>query len=299
MEEWITDKRVGTQTGVIFILVLLVIDFALIGVMTSQPVGPVTFVTGLVSLLSIPLIGLIVYQLISLARSGYSLDRNMLTIDWGPIRQVIPTESIQRIILGTEVQGSLNKFRGWRWPGLVVGQAEVPEAGLTLFYASAALNRQLIVITPTLSYAISPTDVSGFIESIKARYELGPTQAVAQGTQHPIVFDWAFWRDRLAHGLLLVNAALCIALFAFVCFRFPDLPARLPLHYSIDGLADRSGPASQAFILPLIGVIALVTNSIISFVTYSRERMTSYLLWGGTILVQVLLWIGAVGLLKT
>ena len=62
------------------------------------------------------------------------------------------------------------------------GQGEVPEAGLTLFYASTALQNQLIVVTPTLSYAISPADPAGFIESIKARYELGPTQAVTQTT---------------------------------------------------------------------------------------------------------------------
>jgi len=31
---------------------------------------------------------------------------------------------------------------------------------------------------------------------------------------------------------------------------------------------------------------------------YRREQMASYLLWGGAIIVQLLLWIGAVNLLK-
>jgi len=299
MEEWITDKRIGTQTGIILILLLIVIDFALIGVIGSEPIGPLTFFVGLAIVGSIPLISLIVYQLIGLARSSYALDRNVLTIDWGPIRQIVPTEAIQRIMLGTEVPGSIKKFRGWRWPGLMVGQGDVPDAGLTLFYASAPLRHQLIVVTPSLSYAISPADVAGFIESIKARYELGPTQAVAQTTQHPPLFDWDLWRDRLARGLIVPGAILCVALFAFVCFRYPDLPARLPLHYSIEGLADRLGPASQAFILPLIGLMALLANSVLGGLIYRRERMASYVLWGGTILVQALLWIGAIGLLKT
>jgi hypothetical protein len=299
MEEWITDKRIGTQTGIILILLLIVIDFALIGVIGSEPIGPLTFFVGLAIVASIPLISLIVYQLIGLARSSYALDRNVLTIDWGPIRQIVPTEAIQRIMLGTEVQGNIKKFRGWRWPGLMVGQGEVPDAGLTLFYASAPLRHQLIVVTPSLSYAISPADVAGFIESIKARYELGPTQAAAQTTQHPPLFDWDLWRDRLARGLIAPGVILCIALFAFVCFRYPDLPARLPLHYSIEGLADRLGPASQAFILPLIGLMALLANSVLGGLIYRRERMASYVLWGGTILVQALLWVGAIGLLKT
>jgi hypothetical protein len=298
MEEWITDKRMGTQIGIILILLLIVIDFVLIGVLTAGPIGPITFLSGSLIVASIPAIGLIVYQLIGLARSGYALDRNMLTIDWGPIRQVVPTEAIQLIMLGTEVQGSVKKFRGWRWPGLMVGQGDVPDAGLTLFYSSASLAHQLIVVTPTLSYAISPTDVPGFIESIKARYELGPTQAVTQTTQHPPLFDWALWRDRIAQVMIAAGAMLCLALFALVCFRYPDLPARLPLHYSIDGVVDRSGPTSQAFMLPLIGTLVLMANITLGLVAYNRERMAAYLLWGGMLLVQLLLWVGAIGLLK-
>src|SRR5512143_844358 len=138
MEEWITDKRIGTQTGILLILLLIVLDFIAIGVIGSQPIGPVTFFMGLLALISLPLIGLIVYQLVGLAQSGYALDRNSLTIVWGPIRQVVPTEAIQRIMLGTEVPGGVKRFRGWRWPGLMQGQAEVNEAGFTLFYASSA-----------------------------------------------------------------------------------------------------------------------------------------------------------------
>jgi hypothetical protein len=33
-------------------------------------------------------------------------------------------------------------------------------------------------------------------------------------------------------------------------------------------------------------------------VFYRREQVASYLLWGGTIVVQVLLWIGTVNLLR-
>jgi uncharacterized membrane protein len=92
--------------------------------------------------------------------------------------------------------------------------------------------------------------------------------------------------------------ALVLGLFAFVCFRFPALPARLPLHYTVDGLADRVGAASEVFILPLIGLLALLVNVIFGVVAYSRERMASYVVWGGTLLVQLLLWVGAINLLR-
>jgi hypothetical protein len=296
--EWLTDKRTGTQTGSLFIVGLVVLDIlCLIGI-TTQPIGPLTFILSLVILASIPLLALIGYQLYGLARSGYDIDRNAVTIQWGPIKQIVPVESIQRIMLGTEVEGSVKYFRGWRWPGLMQGQGELPEADLTVFYASTSLPQQLILVTPSISYAISPADSAGFIESIKARYELGPTQAIEQTTQHPTFFDWPVWSDRVAHYLLITGTAMCLLLFGLVSLRFPHLPPQISLHYDVLGLPDRTGPALQAFILPLIGLLALGTNTLLGGVFYRREQVASYLLWGGTIVVQVLLWIGTVNLLR-
>ena len=296
--EWITDKRTGTQTGLLFLVGLIVLDIVCLIVMTTQPVGPLSFFMGLLILASIPLIVTLAYQLYGLSRSGYDVDRNAVTIQWGAIRQIVPVEAIQRIMLATELEYGVSRFRGWHWPGLMQGHGELPEAGLTLFYASTALQNQLILITPTLSYAISPIDAAGFIESIKARYELGPTQAIEQTTEHPKFYDWPLWRDRVAHGLLLAGGTLCVLLFGLVCLRFPDLPASIPLHYNVSGLVDRSGPATQSFVLPIIGLLALGANTALGGLFYRREPTASYLLWGGTIAVQLLLWIGAVNLLK-
>jgi hypothetical protein len=296
--EWLTDKRTGTQTGLLFIIGLVVLDIVCVIGITTQPIGVLTFILALLVLGSIPLLALIGYQLYGLARSGYDVDRNAVTIYWGPIRQIVPVESIQRIMLGTEVEGNVEYFRGWRWPGLMHGQGYLPEAELTVFYTSTALPQQLILVTPSLSYAISPADTAGFIESIKARYELGPTQAVEQTTEHPAFFDWPLWSDRVAHYLLITGVTMCLLLFGLVSLRYPTLPPTLPLHYDALGLPDRIGPATQVFLLPLIGLLALGTNTLLGSVLYRREQVASYLLWGGTIVVQVLLWIGTVNLLR-
>ena len=296
--EWTTDKRTGAQTGLLFIVGLVVLDILCLIVMTTEPIGPLTFFMGVLILASIPLIAALAYQLYGLSRSGYDADRNAVTIQWGAIRQIIPVEAIQRIMLATELEYGVSGFRGWRWPGLMQGHGELPEAGLTLFYSSSALQNQLILITPTLSYAISPDDMAGFIESLKARYELSPTQAVAQTTTHPAFYDWPLWRDRVAQGLILAGAALCLLLFGLVTFRYPDLPSVIPLHYNIAGVVDRRGAISQAFVLPLIGLLALGANTLLGGLFYRREQMASYLLWGGAIIVQLLLWIGMVNLLK-
>jgi hypothetical protein len=296
--EWTTDKRTGALTGLLFIVGLVLLNSLCLIVMATEPIGPLTFFMGVLILASLLLIAVLAYQLYGLSRSGYDVDRNAVTIQWGAIRQIIPVESIQRIMLATELEYGVSGFRGWRWPGLMQGHGELPEAGLTLFYAATALQNQLILITPTLSYAISPDDMPGFIESIKARYELGPTQAIAQSTAHPAFYDWSLWHDRVAHSLVYAGAALCLLLFGLVAFRYPDLPTMIPLHYNLAGIVDRRGPMSQAFILPLIGSLVLGANTLLGGIFYRREQMAAYLLWGGAIIVQLLLWIGTINLLK-
>ncbi len=292
--EWLTDKRTGTQTG-----------------RSSLSPGAGHFLPGRADHAADrpahvqpgpdhpgqhPCAGPDWLSAYGLARSGYDVDRNAVTIQWGPVKQIVPVESIQRIMLGTEIEGGVKGFRGWRWPGLMQGQAELPEADLTVFYASTSLPQQLILVTPAISYAISPADAAGFIESIKARYELGPTQAVEQTTEHPAFFDWPLWNDRVAHYLLITGATMCLLLFGLVSLRFPNLPPVLPLHYNALGLPDRAGPATQVFILPLIGLLSLGANTLLGGVFYRREQVASDLLWGGIIVVQVLLWIATVNL---
>jgi len=178
-----------------------------------------------------------------------------------------------------------------------VGSGVVPDVGMTLFNATAPLSQQLFIVTDLAAYAISPIDREGFAEAIKARKAMGPTQDVLQESIRPAFFDWPVWGDQLARGLAVGAGILCAALFAFVSFKYPDLPARIPLHFDAGGIADRFGSPPEAFILPLIGLLALSLNTIVAVPLYLRERVPAYTLWGGALLVQLLVWVAAVTLL--
>lgn len=294
--EWQTDKRLGTLFGVAILLALLMFDTGVVLYLRVRPVDIVTFLGALAILLTLAGMAVVIYWLAGLRRSGYALDRNQLTIFWGPTRHVIPTRLIDRVIPGEEISSRI-RFSGGRWPGLWVGSGVVPDIGLTLFNATASLPQQLFVITDLAAYAISPVDRERFVEAVKARRAMGPTQDVLQESVRPAFFDWPLWGDRLARGLAFGAGALCAGLFAFVCFKYPELPLRIPLHFDATGLADRFGGPVSAFILPAIGLLALGFNTGAAVPLYIRERMPAYLLWGGALLVQILLWVAAVTLL--
>jgi hypothetical protein len=296
MNEWQTEINKGLWVGIGIILLVLLIDAGLILLATSRPVSLGTFAIGLSVLTSFGLMGLVGYWLYGLMDSEYFLDRNVLIIHWGPTEQVIPMGQVERVVLGEEVEGRIH-FYGGMWPGHFVGYGDIPEVGSTLFYATVPPRQQVYVVTSVMAYGISPVDREAFLESLHKRLEMGPTQVVDQSSQRPAFLSWPIWQDRLALVLFGGGIFALLALIGFLSFRFPALPPLVPLHFDASGTPDRLGARANIFIVPLIGLLAVVINDVLGWLLHERERMASYLLWGGAFLVQIFVWTAIIGIL--
>ncbi len=289
--EWKTNRQLGMRVTIGIIAWLVIFDLLLIWIAVQLPITLLTFMMGLVVLASLPLFVILGYWLAGLRRSSYSLDRNALAINWGATQQVIPMSTITTIAPGSQVSGSI-RFRGAYWPGLWVGHGEVAGVGTTLFYAATALRSQILfVITPGVAYAISPPDPLKFLEAFQQRKTMGPTQDVQPSSRRPEWLEWSLWSDKLAWGMVGVAALLAVLLFGVLAWRFPGLPQTISMHYNLAGLPDRMAGRTQVFILPLIGLLTLIANTGLGGVAYYyKEHLGAYLLWGGALMVQVLLW---------
>jgi hypothetical protein len=297
--EWKTEHQLGMRITLVIAVWLIIVDLLLIGIAVQLPVTPVTFVIGLLVLASLPVVVVLGYWWLGLRGSSYSLDRNALTITWGPIRQVIPMATIERIVPGTQLS-SPARFRGGYWPGVWVGHGWVDGLGLALFYATTAVQAELLfVVTPGVAYAISPLDRAKFLEAFAQRKDMGPTQEVALTSHRPAFFDWPLWSDRLAWGLVGLAGVAVVLLFGFLAWRFQGLPDRVPLHYNLAGLPDRMVERNQVFSLPFIGLLTLLVNGGLGGVVYQRrEQFVAYVLWAGALLVQVMLWVAVLGIAR-
>ncbi len=296
--EWRCKSRLGNQVAAGIIVWLLLMNGLVVWIATQLPVSVITFGLALFPLVTALVLAVLIYSLYGLNHTAYGMDRNMLTIRWGAVQQLIPMISIRQVLHGSEIAGQVHGFRGLRWPGHWVGQAQVEGLGTTLFYAGGSLDDLLVIVTPGLAYAISPSDIAGFVDSFEQRKKMGPTQEVAQTSIRPQLFDWALWSDRLAIGLLGAAGVICLLLFGYVCLRFPDLPQRVALHFSAAGGPDRFGSKTEVFILPIIGLMSLGANVVVGLPVYTRDRIGAYLLWGGALVVQVLAWVAALGILS-
>jgi hypothetical protein len=296
--EWQVNRRLGNRVGFGIIVWLAILDVLMLWIAAQLPISVITFALAMLALATLPLIALIVYWLIGLNHSAYWLDRNMLTIRWGAVQQIIPMASIRRVMHGSEITGQVRRFRGGHWLGHWVGQADVDGLGTTLFYAAGGLDQQLIIVTTGVTYAITPADLAGFVEAFEQRQKMKPTQEVLQVSIRPAIFDWSLWSDRLALGLLGVTIVACLLLFGYTCLRFPGLAPRVALHFDALGNPDRFGPRVQVFLLPVIGLMSLGADVVMGLPMYLRDRIGAYLLWGGALMVQVLAWVAAVGILS-
>ena len=300
---WRAKTWIGVPLGLLFIALLAVLDGwllsrLLIPNLRDQQIDLFGFLLGLLVLLTIPLVLFLVYQTVSCLTLRYHLDRNALSVRWWGVQQIIPIRDIQRILPGAELNGNTMRRRGVRWPGHERGEGLVPQVGTTHFLATRPLAEQLLVVTPGMALAISPRDRAGFLDAYQARSELGPNRLSEAGIWRHGWLAWPLWADRTARALLATAAAVNLALFGYLCALFPGLDDQLPLHFNIEGMADRIGTRAELFTLPIIGLIILGTNLLLGLILYRRARAGSYLLWGAAIAAQALFWLATFSIVR-
>ena len=283
---WKPRVLTGRLVGAGIILLIVLIDTRLLWRVVSGPLNGVTFVCAFLTLLSFPVIATIAYRIYDLMHLRYEFDRNRVVLATASTKQTIPMNRIEGVIDGRKSDLRV-RMRSITWPGCLIGQGNIDGIGLTLFYAATPVKEQTIIVTPTLAYGISPPDADNFERVFIASLQMGPSVEVEEkSVQSPHVL-WPIWGDRVAHGFFLGSILLCAMLFAILCFRYPSLPNLLSMHYDAIGQVDRIVPRNEVIILPIIGLITWAVNAVLGAICYRRERMISYLMWSGALVVQV------------
>jgi len=284
----------GGLIGLGLMALIALMDVAMAVFIRHRSLDLTSFLSGLFVVLSVPLLALLAYWVYGAFNMRYWLDRNGLVIIWAATRQVIPIGRIERMVKGEGLR--LRGFRGLAWPGYRVGQGEVEGVGLALFYATRPLRESLVVVTPSLAYVISPPSPEEFVAAWKARLRLGPTEILSQGSRQMRLFTLPLWGDRKVHFLLALGLVINVALFAYLAWRYPSLPELLPLHFDAWGQVDFIARKSRILWLPTVALGILLVNGLLGAILHPKERLGTYILLVGALLVQVLVWGAVLGL---
>ena len=261
--------------------------------------SPLTFGLSVALLVDLAALALMLYWSMAAWRLRYRLSRNGLVIHWGASRIVVPMERIEAVVPGSQLGGSAvspwgyRAFRGLAWPGLRVGRAQLPDGTPARLYTTTSLAHSVAVLTPDGAYVISPPDPGLFVEAWRVRRPLGPTQHWREEEQRAWPLNLPIWRERWAWWLLGWGLLVNLALHGYLAFTYERLPAMLPLHFDVLGQVDRIASRAEVLRLPQLALLMLVVDLVLGFAVYGRDRVGTYLLWGGGLMVQ-LLTVGAV-----
>jgi len=265
----------------------------------QRPVPLLVLGLGVALLLNLVVLALMLYWSIAALRLHYRLDRNGLVIWWGASKFLVPMDLIQNIILGGEIDSpdgqvsNLRAFRGISWADLRAGRARLSDGTPARTFTTSPLIESTVILTPVYAYVVSPRNPDAFIEAWRMRRHMGPTQYWEEEEQRAWILDLPIWRDRLAWSLIALGFLTNLALHAYLAFVFDQLPAMLSFHFDVLGQADRVASRTEIVRLPQVAFLMLVLDLGLGFALYRRHRIATYLVWGGGLVLQLLLW-GAV-----
>ncbi len=234
------------------------------------------------------------YALYSLLRTYYVLDSDNLTIVCGAVQHVISLGSISNVLPfktdSLQLKTATSFLFGYpAHTGHVEGVGDV-----LLFCTTNSLAKMALITTSDVTFAVSPGNRDAFVEELNARRAGAQFQPQAVQRIGPRIIQLAFWQDRVAQILFLAAALGSLASFAYVSYKFPNLPPMLPLHYNSVGDIDFIGTRAEAFKIPAIGMAALVTDLIVGAAVHSREKLAAYLVLSTAVVVQVILLVATI-----
>jgi hypothetical protein len=288
-----TFEPYATRSGLVSLGVAIVCGAAaifLINLLSQQSDLFVVFELLVGLLLALVIIIIALYWATIAFKLHYYLSRNGLAIQWGLALHRIPFENIQTIVPGTALPAPA-RFWGLNITGLRFGWGELAEYGLLKFHSTASLANSLLVVTPEQTYVISPRQPDRFLKAWQARQSLGPTQAWPTGMYRSWPLNTPLLIDPLAWWFLGAAGLVCLGLFGYLAFIFPELPASLPVHFNALGRADRIANKYTLLVLPTIGAIVLAVDALLGELVYRQEKVASYLLWGSAVAMQICLWV--------
>ncbi len=267
--------------GILFVGILLAV---------AEPATALNLAGVVLLLITLPPLGWLTYRTVGLIGARYRVASGALEVVWGSRREVIPLRDIEEAHPATLFTGEL-AIRGTNWPGCVVSRFEHPQLGSVEVLAASTERRELVLIGyPGGWLALSPKDAPGFLQALSGRRLAAPR---AGASMVPARVGRSLLRDRLGLGLLVAGFVALAALILYLMVIWPQLPPVLALRFNADGTPERFGAPAGLFILPAIGAVAFVLNSLYGAILHSRpaDRSAAYVMLSASIAIQALVWI--------
>jgi hypothetical protein len=103
-----------------------------------------------------------------------------------------------------------------------------------------------------------------------------------------IVFK-PYWHDRYINSILFTSIFLNLIDWAYLTLNRTSGDYPIILHYNLFFGVDFLGNYNMVFLIPLVGVMVFVANSLLGHIFYKAEKLAAYILTINIFLVQCFL----------
>ncbi len=294
-------KSTGLAYGLAAAMILVGAEISALAFLRGAALSLLAFLALCFFVASLPILGFIGYRCYGLATGRYILSRNALVVEWGGRRELIPMEKVAEVRAVTQpAEVAALQPSGFTWPGRLVGRARLPELGPAEFLAGSDARGLALVRYEGGCLVLSPADPAAFAQTFAALQAEGPSAKIEPESLVPGFLRWSLWRDWPA--LAVIGAALLseLVLMGYLLLAYPYLPAQVALHFNAQGQPDRLGAPLNLFILPLMGGLAWLANTLLGLWLRRRqgERPLAHVLFGASLLAQTLVWVAALSLTR-
>lgn len=230
--------------------------------------------------------GLLIYYVSSAFTLRYEIDRNGIYIFWLDNQVIIPISQIEKI--ESDVEGAKFKWQPMHFLGYLWGQGYTHEGKRLSLFTSCPVSQSLLIHTPTEVYAISPAQLTAFVQNLEQRRRLGIVKPLTPSRKAGHLIFHAYWNDRLLRWALLLTFGLNLLFLGLLAARYPSLAANIEMHFDVVGKTTEFRPRHQTLFLPLAAFLLSLLNTGLAMLTYQNIRIGAQLLQLASILLQVL-----------
>jgi hypothetical protein len=227
-----------------------------------------TFAWGGIAIASLIGASLLLWHAVLRASLGYELDRNGIYVVQRGSRYTIPLNQVIAISPANQVQQSTK-------PMIVFGRGQPAQ--------------QLVVETYYYIYKLALAERNQFAREVQERRQLGAVQEQPEGQIRAGQSLYDFFAAATIQRFLITTLVLNLLLWALLTWRFPELPATVPVRF--DPLGGTAGTRAKTYILllPAIATGAWIGNLVLAVLQHRRSRLVAELLLLGALIVQIVL----------
>jgi len=103
-----------------------------------------------------------------------------------------------------------------------------------------------------------------------------------------VVFK-SYWKNKIISGTLVLSFLTNISLWIFLFKNQKSSELPIILHYNLFFGVDCLGEYNEIYLIPIVGVIIIIINTILGYLLYEREKLASYFLAFNIFIVQLFL----------